>query len=171
MAQVISTTNAAEIPVRVAGKMPRLLANPSLLTADQIAPIADAYKQYLLYRHPEGLFSILALIREAGHSSPVHDHTAWGVIGVYQGEEREQRYLAAEGGDGSYRLIPSGVTHHRRGDVSYFDPHSPNIHSVDNPTSETAISIHVYGSDIRELGGSIRRCYSLDGKSVPGPEA
>ena len=167
VAQIVTTGKGMEAPVRVAEKMPRLLANPNLLTAEQVASATNAYRQYLLYRHPDGWFSILALVREAGHSSPIHDHTCWGVVGVYQGEEREQRYLLAGGADGHYGLIPSGVTHHRRGDVSYFDPNSPNIHSVDNPSRETAISIHVYGADIRELGGSIRKCYSQDGQTVP----
>jgi DNA-binding GntR family transcriptional regulator/predicted metal-dependent enzyme (double-stranded beta helix superfamily) len=165
--EIVQKDNASEIPVKVAEKMPRLLANPSLLTAEQMVSLKDAYRQYLLYLHPEGCFSILALIREAGHSSPIHDHNCWGVVGVYQGEEREQRYLAVDGPEDNYRLIPSGVTHHRRGDVSYFDPFSPNTHCVDNPSRETAISIHVYGSDIRELGASIRRCYSLDGRGRP----
>lgn len=165
--QIAMTSKGMEAAVRVAEKMPRLLANPNLLTPEQVASATNAYRQYLLYRHPDGLFSILALVREAGHSSPIHDHACWGVVGVYQGEEREQRYLLAGGTDGHYGLIPSGVTHHRRGDVSYFDPGSPNIHSVDNPSRETAISIHVYGADIRELGGSIRKCYSLDGQTVP----
>ncbi len=171
VAQIVATSDGPEIPVRVAAKMPRLLANPNLLSAEQLVPENDAYKQYLLYRNPDRMFSILALVRESGHSSPIHDHACWGVVGVYQGEEREKRYLAAEGEGGNYSLIPSGVTLHHRGDVSYFHPGIPNIHAVDNPSRGTAISIHVYGADLRELGASIRRCYSLDGKTVPEPQA
>jgi DNA-binding GntR family transcriptional regulator/predicted metal-dependent enzyme (double-stranded beta helix superfamily) len=167
--QIVKTSAGSEVPVRIAEKMPRLLANPNLLSAEQTTLLKDAYRQHLLYRHPDGWFSILALLRDAGHSSPIHDHLCWGVVGVYQGEEREQRFLAVKSGEDSYRLIPSGVTQHRRSEVSYFDTGTPNIHSVDNPSRETAISIHVYGADVRELGGTIRKCYSLDGRTVPEP--
>jgi predicted metal-dependent enzyme (double-stranded beta helix superfamily) len=35
----------------------------------------------------------------------------------------------------------------------------PNIHRVRNTADETAISIHVYGTDVTRVGSSARRYY------------
>ena len=43
-------------------------------------------------------------------------------------------------------------------DVNGFAPPG-DIHRVHNTTGETAISIHVYGTDITRIGSSVRRYY------------
>jgi predicted metal-dependent enzyme (double-stranded beta helix superfamily) len=44
------------------------------------------------------------------------------------------------------------------GDVSGFAPPG-DIHRVHNTADETAISIHVYGTDVTRIGSSARRYY------------
>ena len=60
-------------------------------------------------------------------------------------------------GDVDY-LVEKDRTTNRVGDVTALTPPG-DVHRVWNPGPGKAISIHVYGADIRELGSSIRRCY------------
>jgi 3-mercaptopropionate dioxygenase len=46
------------------------------------------------------------------------------------------------------------------GEVSGFAPPG-DIHRVRNHGDQTAISIHVYGTDVSRIGSSVRRCYDL----------
>ena len=46
------------------------------------------------------------------------------------------------------------------GDVSGFAPPG-DIHRVRNVGEETAISIHIYGTDVSRIGSSVRRYYDL----------
>jgi predicted metal-dependent enzyme (double-stranded beta helix superfamily) len=84
----------------------------------------------------------------------VHDHGCWGVVGVYRGEETETGYrvLAGDRESGPLALERGTTRVMRRGDVATVLPHQ-DVHQVSNRGAETAISIHVYGSDI----GSQRR--------------
>jgi predicted metal-dependent enzyme (double-stranded beta helix superfamily) len=52
------------------------------------------------------------------------------------------------------------VTVNEPGDVSGFAPPG-DIHRVRNVGDETAISIHVYGTDVSRIGSSVRRYYDL----------
>ena len=65
-----------------------------------------------------------------------------------------------------HRLAPTGVHSCRRdgrsrglaGDVSGFAPPG-DIHRMTNTGDVTAISIHVYGTDVNRIGSSVRRYY------------
>ena len=58
--------------------------------------------------------------------------------------------------DADLNLI--GCRDNRAGDVDGFAPPG-DIHRIRNNTETTAISIHVYGTDVARLGGSARRYY------------
>ena len=51
-----------------------------------------------------------------------------------------------------------GRSDNQVGDVSGFAP-PRDIHRVHNTGDETAISIHVYGTDVTRVGSSARRYY------------
>ena len=75
---------------------------------------------------------------------------------MIQGTEYEERYLLHDSG----HLKPSGTATNFVGDVSGRAPPG-DIHRVRKADAETAISLHIYGTDIGRLGGSIRRVYDL----------
>jgi DNA-binding GntR family transcriptional regulator/predicted metal-dependent enzyme (double-stranded beta helix superfamily) len=147
---------------QVAEALPRLLHNPQLLTPQQRESSSQSYRRHPLYLDPEGRFSVLALVWEAGQSTPAHNHPCWAVAGVYQGELRETSYRRLDGASGDVRLLPTGVTHYRRGDVTYLDASGSHLHRLDNPTGEIAISIHIFGTDIRNGGSTFGQCYLPD---------
>jgi hypothetical protein len=72
------------------------------------------------------------------------------LFGVIQGVEHEELV------DADLNLI--GRSANYVGDVSGFAPPG-DIHRVHNTSGETAISIHVYGTDVTRVGSSARRYY------------
>jgi DNA-binding GntR family transcriptional regulator/predicted metal-dependent enzyme (double-stranded beta helix superfamily) len=164
---ILSGDTPGEFAFRVAEKLPKLLRNPKLLSAGQRESSLQSYRRHLLYADTEGRFSIQALVWEAGQSTPAHDHTCWSVVGVYEGELRESSYRRLESAGGASRLLPMGVTHYRKGDVTYLDLAGSELHRLDNPTNGVTISIHVYGSGARGSGSTIGQCYLPEDIAAP----
>lgn len=143
----------------VAGILRPFLGNPRLLTPEQRQPDSERYRQHVLYVEETGAFSIVALVWLPGQSTTVHDHVSWCVIGIHQGREHEINYEVVRDGGEEY-LLPIGESTHGAGSVAALEPPG-DIHTVLNPGPGTAISIHIYGADVRKLGSSIRRRYDL----------
>ena len=45
--------------------------------------------QYALYRAEDGSLCLFSLVIPPGAQTPIHDHLAWGMIGVYRGIQYE----------------------------------------------------------------------------------
>ena len=140
----------AETAQLVADQLRRHLPTPDVLTAAQRLGSPDNYCGHNLYVEPDGSFSIVALVWRPGQLTRIHDHVTWCVLGVIQGVEHEELFDAD--------LNRIGSSDNRAGDVSGFAPPG-DIHRVHNTAEETAISIHVYGTDVTRVGSSARRYY------------
>ena len=147
---VDSHADWAETAQLVADQLRRNLPTPDVLTAEQRLGSPDGYVGHPLHVEPDGAFSIVALVWRPGQFTRIHDHVTWCVLGVIQGVEHEELF------DGDLNLI--GRNENRAGDVSGFAPPG-DIHRVRNTSETTAISIHVYGTDITRIGSSARRYY------------
>jgi 3-mercaptopropionate dioxygenase len=139
----------------VADVLERNLPSPAILTSRQRRGDSDRYQTHVLHIERDGSFSVLALVWRPGQVTPIHDHVTWCVFGVIQGVEHEELYTLDAGGES---LVESGSSTNHTGEVAGFAPPG-DIHRVRNPGPGTAISIHVYGTDIFKLGSSIRREY------------
>ena len=53
--------------------------------------------QWLLYRADDGSLSFFSLVVPPGSETPIHDHLAWGLVGLYRGTHDEEIY-AQRGG-------------------------------------------------------------------------
>jgi 3-mercaptopropionate dioxygenase len=126
------------------------LPTTEVLTDEQRAGSPDGYISHTLYVEPDGSFSIIAVVWRAGQTTRIHDHVTWCALGVIQGVEHEDLF------DADMNLIGHHENH--VGDVSGFAPPG-DIHRVNNTDDTTAISIHVYGTDVNGIGGSARRYY------------
>jgi predicted metal-dependent enzyme (double-stranded beta helix superfamily) len=135
----------------VADQLRRHLPTPAVLTAEQRLGSADGYRSHTLYADPDGSFSIVALVWLPGQLTRIHDHVTWCVFGVIQGTEHEELY------DADLNLV--GRSDNHVGDVSGFAPPG-DIHRVHNTGDSTAISIHIYGTDVTRIGSSARRFYN-----------
>ena len=125
-------------------------ADTARLVADQRRGSPDGYRSHTLHVEPDGSFSIIALVWRPGQVTRIHDHVTWCVFGVIQGVEHEELF------DADLRLVGRADNH--VGDVSGFAPPG-DIHRVHNTSDSTAISIHIYGTDVTRIGSSVRRYY------------
>ena len=139
----------------VADALHPYLGAEGLLTPDQRVGDPAAYRQHLLHVAADGAFSLVALVWLPGQATPVHDHIAWCVVGVHEGDEHETRFRLDRG-----RLVATESLVNPRGSVSVAIPPG-DIHVVSNAGHGPAISLHVYGADLRRSTTSIRRRYDL----------
>jgi 3-mercaptopropionate dioxygenase len=117
----------------VADALEQHLPSPDVLAAEQRAGDPDGYRSHLLYTSPTG----------RSRSS------RWS-----GGQARSRRFTITSPGVcwGSFRASSC--------DVSGFAPPG-DIHRVRNAGEETAISIHIYGTDVSRIGSSVRRFYDV----------
>jgi predicted metal-dependent enzyme (double-stranded beta helix superfamily) len=143
---------------RVVGAIRGRLPDPAaILPASLRDGNPDCYQSHLLYAEPDGSFSIAAMVWLPGQETVIHDHVAWCVTGVLQGQEYEEVFAIADGGR-ALTLAARNVN--PTGSVSGFAPPG-DIHRVRNTGTGVAVSMHVYGADISRLGNSLRREYAL----------
>ena len=140
----------AETAQLVAARLRRHLPTPDVLSAEQRAGSPDGYQSHTLHIEPDGSFSIIAVVWRPGQLTRIHDHLTWCVVGVIQGSEHEELF------DADLNLI--GESENPVGDVTGFAPPG-DIHRVHNVSDETAISLHIYGTDVTRTGSSVRRFY------------
>jgi 3-mercaptopropionate dioxygenase len=134
----------------VADQLRLHLPDPDVLTAEQRLGSSGGYRSHTLHVEPDGSFSVIALVWRPGQITRIHDHITWCVFGVIQGIEHEELF------DENLNLL--GMSDNHVGEVSGFAPPG-DIHRVHNTGATTAISIHIYGTDVTRIGSSIRRYY------------
>ena len=120
-----------------------LLAQPDWLPASHMKPRDDRYAQYPLYVAADNSLSVVSFVWKSGQWTPIHDHTVWGIIGVYKGVERTEVYEERDGAMVCTRTIDG-----QPGEVGAVSPSIGDVHKVGNVSDDTAISIHVYGGNI-----------------------
>lgn len=157
-ALVAAEGNPHVVAPRVGELLVRVLDDPALLEVRHQQPDSYRYRQHVVHVHPEGKYSIVALVWKPGQSTPIHDHCCWCVVGVWEGVERESTYDVVEGAD-RLSLVPRGETLAVRGDVSVLVPLDEDIHRVENAGAGIAISLHIYGADIQVRGTSINHTF------------
>ena len=134
----------------VAEQLRQHLPTPDVLSTEQRLGSPDGYRSHTLHVEPDGSFSIVAVVWRPGQVTRIHDHVTWCVFGVIQGVEQEELF------DEGLNLL--GTNENHIGDISGFAPPG-DMHRVHNTADTTAISIHVYGTDVTRIGSSVRRYY------------
>lgn len=123
-----------------------LVSNDDWLPDTCAAPDPNSYRQYLIWCDPLERFSVVSFVWGPGQTTPVHDHTVWGLIGMLRGAEDGVAYAQDEIGQpmkkiGAERLTP--------GQIAAVSPTIGDIHTVSNALDDRpSISIHVYGANI-----------------------
>ena len=98
--------------------------------------------QWLLYRSADRSLCLFSLVVPPGSRTPVHDHLAWGLIGLYRGSQDEEFYRP---GDGVLELVRRRPL--RPGDHYRLIPPRDDIHRVRTTSDHTSVSIHLLASD------------------------
>jgi 3-mercaptopropionate dioxygenase len=125
----------------------RLLADPDWLPGayQQDAPesgMGGGIGQWLLFRAGDRSLSLFSLVVPAGAETPVHDHLAWGLVGLYRGAQDEEIFAAAPDG---LRFVERRPL--RPGDLYELIPPQDDIHRVRTTSPMTSVSIHLLTND------------------------
>jgi 3-mercaptopropionate dioxygenase len=124
-----------------------LLADDGWLPAGYQEPAPESgmgggIGQWLLYRAGDGSLSLFSLVVPPGAATPVHDHLAWGLVGLYRGSQDEEIYTP---GDGALELRERRAL--RAGDFYALIPPRDDIHRVRTTSDVTSVSIHLLTND------------------------
>lgn len=137
----------------------RLIADDAWLPDAFARPDPDRYQQYLLHCDSRERFSVVSFVWGPGQSTPIHDHSVWGLVGVLRGAEKVERFRRLPSGE----LVADGEELLQEGAVDAFSPRTGDIHRVTNGLADRpSVSIHVYGANI---GAVERATYAPDGTS------
>ena len=151
------TSEMADTAARVEALKPAfaaLLAADGWLPAEYGAPdltsgMGGGIGQYALYRAEDGSLTLFSLVIPAGAETPVHDHLAWGLIGVYRGRQHET----------VYRRLDDGIDEHRAelevsrsqvmdtGEFYALLPPRDDIHYVKTVSDVPSVSLHLLAND------------------------
>lgn len=135
----------------------RLIAKDDWLPDAFARPNPGHYQQYLLHCDSRERFSVVSFVWGPGQSTPIHDHSVWGLVGVLRGVEKVERFRRAPSG----ALVADGESLLREGEVDAVSPRIGDIHRVTNGRDVApSVSIHVYGANI---GAVERATYAIDG--------
>jgi 3-mercaptopropionate dioxygenase len=98
--------------------------------------------QWLLYRADDGSLSLFTLVVPPGSETPIHDHLAWGLVGLYRGAQDEEIYAVR---NGALELVEQRSL--GRGDFYVLIPPRDDIHRVRTTSPERCVSIHLLTND------------------------
>jgi len=124
-----------------------LLADPSWLPTEYQEPAPESgmgggIGQWLLHHAEDGSLSLFSLVVPPGAETPIHDHLAWGLVGLYRGEQDEEIFAS---GHGTIELVERRSL--RPGDFYALIPPRDDIHRVRTTSAETSVSIHLLTND------------------------
>lgn len=151
------TTEIADLGDRIDALKPafaKLLAGDGWLPErytqpDTMSRMGDAIGQYALYRAEDGSLCLFALVVPTGAATPVHDHLAWGLVGVYRGTQHETVYRRLDDGTNEHhaQLTIAKEQALEPGEFYPLIPPVDDIHYVRTTSSTPSISIHLLAND------------------------
>jgi predicted metal-dependent enzyme (double-stranded beta helix superfamily) len=124
-----------------------LLADRSWLPVRFQEPAADSgmgggIGQWLLFRAADRALSLFSLVVPPGGMTPVHDHLAWGLVGLYAGNQDEEFYRPGNGRLQLERRRPLSP-----GGFYALLPPRNDVHRVRTTSAVTSVSIHLLAND------------------------
>jgi predicted metal-dependent enzyme (double-stranded beta helix superfamily) len=105
-----------------------------------------------LHRSSDRSFLVLCYIWDPGLSDAIHDHGSWGIIGSFVRSIGERKYMRLDDGkkEGYAELEEVSSIVLQPGETTYVLPLNKGIHRMENFGSDTAITINVYGPNVRK---------------------
>ena len=126
------------------GWLPDSCARP-----DPASRMGGGIGQYALYRAEDGSLCLFSLVVPAGAATPVHDHLAWGLVGIYRGRQDETVYRRLDDGRDSTRAVLEISKQQTLGPGDFYTllPPADDIHDVKTISDQPSISIHLLAND------------------------
>ena len=126
------------------GWLPDVCARP-----DDTSRMGGGIGQYALYRAEDASLCLFSLVVPVGAETPVHDHLAWGLVGIYRGQQAETVYRRLDDGGDPARArleIAKRQTLSRGGFYPLLPP-ADDIHYVKTSSDVPSVSIHLLAND------------------------
>ena len=101
-AAIAGGSSPADAIERIRPRFADMLADPNWLPPvyQEAAPesgMGGGIGQWALYRAGDGSLSLFSLVVPSGSETPVHDHLAWGLVGLYRGTQDEEIFARENG--------------------------------------------------------------------------
>ncbi len=126
------------------GWLPKEYGEPDLQSG-----MGGGIGQYALYRAEDGSLCLFSLVIPPGAQTPIHDHLAWGLIGVYRGIQDETVYRRTDDGSvesmAALEIARQQTVKH--GEFYTLLPPRDDIHYVRTVSDTPSISIHLLAND------------------------
>jgi 3-mercaptopropionate dioxygenase len=144
---VAEASSPADACEAIRPRFAELLADRDWLPSEYQAPAPESgmgggIGQWLLYRAGDGSLSLFSLVVPPSSETPIHDHLAWGLVGLYRGTQDEEIYARA-----GQRLDLVERRGLGPGDFYVLLPPRDDIHRVRTTSTETSVSIHLLTND------------------------
>jgi predicted metal-dependent enzyme (double-stranded beta helix superfamily) len=126
------------------GWLPELCARP-----DDKSRMGGGIGQYALYRAEDGSLCLFSLVVPVRAATPVHDHLAWGLVGIYRGAQDETVYRRVDDGAEPGRATLEVTKRQALGPGEFYTllPPTDDIHYVTTISDTPSISIHLLAND------------------------
>jgi 3-mercaptopropionate dioxygenase len=118
-------------------------------TPDESSGMGGGIGQYALFRARDGSLCLFSLVVPPGASTPVHDHLAWGLVGIYRGRQDETVYRRLDDGADPSRARLEVAKRQQLGPGECYPllPPVDDIHHVRTISDTVSISIHLLAND------------------------
>ena len=141
---IAAASSPAEACEAIRPRFAELLADPDWLPSRYQEPAPESgmgggIGQWLLYRAEDGSLSLFSLVVPPRAETPIHDHLAWGLVGLYRGTQDEEIFDAHVDLKEQRALTP--------GDFYVLLPPRDDIHRVRTTSAETSVSIQLLTND------------------------
>jgi 3-mercaptopropionate dioxygenase len=116
---------------------------------DDASRMGGGIGQYALYRAEDGSLCLFSLVVPVGAATPVHDHLAWGLVGIYRGRQDETVYRRLDDGTDQGRAELAVAKRQELGPGEFYAllPPIDDIHYVRTVSDTPSISIHLLAND------------------------
>ena len=155
-------SESADCVLAVAPLMHRLLCGGKpFLKPQHFMADPDHYARNAVYIADGNGLSLYTLVWNPGQWTPIHDHGAWGVVGIVRGVLEERNFIRMDHEnhmDVGISLARSGPILLGETTVTTFVPNPDHIHRTGVPEGrEQAVSLHLYGRNMNSF-----HTYDLD---------
>jgi len=147
LAAIAASASPEQACEAIKPRFAQLLADPDWLPDEYRAAapgsgMGGGIGQWLLCRDDDGSLSLFSLVVPPGTQTPVHDHLAWGLVGLYRGTQDEEVYARR---DGRLDLVERRSL--EPGDFYVLIPPRDDIHRVRTTSADASVSIHLLTND------------------------
>ncbi len=151
------SNNDSDIIRHIKPLLERVVSSGDSVPIEAFKARQDRFTMNLIHLPTNKAFSIIGGVWTPGQTTPIHDHLTWALVGVYGGKEREALFRRTDDNSDTKhaKLQLVGEKTNEKGHVTVLG--KSGIHRVDNPFSNPAYSVHVYG---RDIGPTERHSYN-----------